>query len=827
MEENKQIEVEQEGTKSPLQFLNFQWIISALILNWKWFILSLIICLGGAAVYLRYTTPVYRAVAKLLIKEEEGRRMRGRSSLLYSSNLGVVSNSSGFENELEIIKAQTLALEAVKALKLYVTYQSVGKVKDVILYRNQPITADLDSTNLKKLARPINLEITKEDNTYHLTGTYYVSVDEENIEGPFSLDRQLPMLPAKIGTRMGTIILTANNITGMTNGSKVKITINPPINVAKSYAASISTGKYSGGTDIAQLAINDPIGQRAIDYLTQLVVCYNQQANEDKNAVAIRTEQFINNRLEKINSELGSTEGQLEKYKRSNRMVSYEMSSGAAFSQTTEFEQKLAEANTQLALINNVSSYINDPSNKYQTLPVNVGIEDQSTNSLISKYNELALERNRLLRSASETSPSVTPITAQLNDLMSAIKNSMNQSRKNFEIKRNSIASQLGRYSGEVSQSPEQERILSQIGRQQEVKSSLYLMLLQKREENSISLAATADKGKLLDPPVVTEQVSPNRRGILLGALVGGLAIPAFFIILAQLLRTRIEDYNDVVTLTKLPIIASVPIASETAKTKANIVVHENQNNQMEEVFRTMRTNLQFMIKENQKVIMFTSTISGEGKTFNTANLAVSFALLGKKVVLVGLDIRKPKLAELFEIDNHHSGITPLLTHDEPTWSEIKENILPSGVNNNLDLLLSGPTPPNPTELVARKSLDVIMEQLKEHYDYVIIDTAPVGLVTDTLQIARVADAAVYVCRADHTPKDSFNLINSLSAEKKLTNMSIVINGIDLSKKKYGSYYGYGRYGKYRGYGHYGNYISYGNYKDNHYADKNDTSVKR
>jgi capsular exopolysaccharide synthesis family protein len=263
----------------------------------------------------------------------------------------------------------------------------------------------------------------------------------------------------------------------------------------------------------------------------------------------------------------------------------------------------------------------------------------------------------------------------------------------------------------------------------------------------------------------------------------------------------------------------------------------------MEEIFRGMRTNLQFMLKEGEKVIMFTSSTSGEGKTFNAANLAVSFALLGKKVVLVGLDIRRPRLAELFEINDHKHGITNLLMRDNPTVEQLHEHIIPSGINDNLDLLLAGPIPPNPAEIIARKSLEVVIAQLKEVYDYVLIDTAPVGLVTDTLQIGRVADATIYMCRADYTPKASFQLINALSMEKKLPNMSIVLNGIDMSKRKYGYYYGYGRYGKYGRYGHkygkygnyggygqygnYGTYSSYGSYTNSHYGDKNDTSVKR
>ena len=235
---------------------------------------------------------------------------------------------------------------------------------------------------------------------------------------------------------------------------------------------------------------------------------------------------------------------------------------------------------------------------------------------------------------------------------------------------------------------------------------------------------------------------------------------------------------------------------TSTAKTKADIVVHENKNNLMEEIFRGLRTNLQFMLKEGEKVIMFTSTTSGEGKTFTASNVAISFALLGKKAIILGLDIRKPRLAELFEIDDHHHGITPLLTKDHNTWQDIEAQIINSGVNKNLDLLMAGPVPPNPGELVTRASLDDIISQLKEHYDYVILDTAPVGLVNDSLQLGRLANLCVYVCRADYTPKASFGMINGLKAENKLPNMCLVLNGVDLSKKKHSFYYGVGKYGK-------------------------------
>jgi capsular exopolysaccharide synthesis family protein len=452
------------------------------------------------------------------------------------------------------------------------------------------------------------------------------------------------------------------------------------------------------------------------------------------------------------------------------------------------------------------------------------------------------LDRNHLLASASENSPLVQTQTELLIQLEASIKEALRQARRTADIERQGIERQYKEFQTRIENTPEQERILTQIGRQQDVKSGLYLMLLQKREENSISLAATADKGRLIDEPAFGGKVSPKNTIILLTAFVLGLAIPLLICYLLQLLRYKIEGHEDVMRLTDCPIVADVAIANEEAKTAAGIVVHENKNNQTDEIFRGMRTNIQFMMKENDKVIMFTSATSGEGKTFNAANLAVSFALLGKKTILLGLDIRKPALGRLFDIKDRAIGISNLLTKDSVNKEDLKSQICSSGINVNLDMLLAGPTPPNPTELLARENMGQIMKMLREEYDYIIMDTAPVGLVSDTFQIAKHTDVTVFVCRADYTPKSSFAILNSLRAEDKLPNICIVINGIDMSKKKYGYYYGYGKYGKYGryayGYGYgrygrygygntYGSYGSYGSYSDSHYGNKEDNSIKR
>ena len=831
-------EVEEESA------FNIRNLMAIFILNWKWFVFSIILCLGVAYTYLRYTTPVYQAAAKMLVKDENGGRS-SRRSLLSAENLGMMSNSQGIDNEMEIIASRSIALEAVKELKLYTSYYHEGRIVDRLYYKNQPLTVDLDLPSLEKLKMPISLRITYKAGKYEVHGKYTIAHKGERGYEPREINAVLPVIPARIKTSVGflTFLPNAESTAHMKEGQTLIVNISPLSNTAASFAGKLGVQPTSRSTSILLLTLTDVNVQRAADYLKQLVTSYNEEANNDKNIIAVRTEEFINSRLEKINAELGMTEGQLESFKRQNKVVEIGMTASNAFSQSTSYDEKLAEMATQLALLNSITDYMNLPQNRYQTLPSNVGLTDQAASSLINKYNEIVLERNRLLRTASENSPTVIPLTEQLNDLTASIRRAMAQARNNYEIQRNAMQNQFSKYSAQVQQSPVQERILNQIGRQQEVRSGLYLMLLQKREENSISLAATADKGKLIDEPTFYGQISPNRNNILLGALGIGFIVPFLILLFLQLMRYKIEGRNDVEALTRLPILADIPVASERAKTKADIVVHENQNNMMEEVFRSLRTNLQFMLKDNQKVVMLTSSTSGEGKTFIAANLAVSFALLGKKVVLVGLDIRKPRLSRLFDINDTESGITRLLVHDSPSADMVRQQILPSGINKNLDLLMAGPIPPNPAEIIARESLDKVFGILNEMYDYIIVDTAPVGLVTDTISIGRVTNATIFVSRADYTAKSAFSYLNELSDSNKLPNASVVINAVDLSKKKYGYYYGYGRYGRYgkyaaysgygygkkqgKRYGTYGHYGHYGDYTLSNYGKKDDDSIKR
>ena len=848
MEENNKIEKTESidsvvNNNEEESSFDFRAIYTALVLNWQWFALSIFICVCGALIYLRYSTPIYQVSVKMMIKEESGRSRTANRMLSNLMDDGNIANSNGLENEMEILHSKILAEEVVKNLKLYTEYYTDGRVMKQLMYLTQPITVDIDPLSLSKMnenGKSIKMKIVREGTKYNVDGT----ILEGGVEKPFLMN--FTSLPTARKFSAGTLTFTAVPGKTLREGEAMYVNISPVNTTASQYVGRLSIAPISKATSIALLSIKDINSKRGADFLNQLAACYNGQANADKNEVARRTENFINDRMEKINKELGLTEGQIESYKRSHNFTDVGTDAAQAVAATSQFSNRISEVNAQIQMLDYMREYVDNPANKYQVMPAGVGLSDAASAGLITDYNKAVQDRNRLLHSASESAPQVVTLTNTLDELQRSIRTSLTQAYRSADIQRQSLNNQFGMYQSRVSSAPERERVLNEIGRQQEVKSGLYLMLLQKREENSISLAATADKGKLIDKPMYGGKVSPNSNMILLIGLLLGIGLPALVLFLIQFLKYKVEGPDDLGRLTTLPLIAEVPVANESAKTAAGIVVHENKNNQMDEIFRSMRTNIQFMLTTSQKVILFTSSTSGEGKTFNAANLSVSFALLGKKVVLLGLDIRKPALGRLFGISDRTIGITNLLTKEKISTNDVKAQIIPSGINNNLDLLLAGPVPPNPTELLARENLGIVIDLLKEEYDYIVLDTAPVGLVSDTLQIGKYSDVSVMVVRSDYTPKASIPMLNNISAEKKLPNACLVLNGVDMSKKKYKYYYGYGKYGKYGRYGYgrygynrygygrygygrygYGNYGSYGNYAESHYGKKDDTSVKR
>lgn len=810
MEENKNYELEDLQEQEEQSALDFQTIYSTLILNWKWFLLSIVLCCALAVAYVKLAPKVFLSSTKILIKDDESKKSGGAAgaaaAAMSNLSLGFMSSSNGIDNETEILSSRFLVQQTIKNLKLYAEYKHGGMLVDTLIYAKQEVNVDMDTTSLKQLNAPMKLTITREGDIYHVKGKYFKPIDAETFEkAPYEINKTLAKLPAQIRTKAGTLTLTQNPVYELKEGTELKVEMISPFKASKEYFKRLTMNQTKKTANTVELTFNDESRERGVDFLNGLIDAYNYQANIDKNEIQKRTEDFINSRLAKISTELTGNDTNLEKYKQKNRMVDIGLNAKQAVLSYDQFDQELNKANMQMELLNEIGKYMDQPANKYQPIPTNVGLEDESATALIGQYNSLALTRKQLLHSASEDSPVVTPITAQLEDLMTAIKRAMFQARINMKIQRNSIADMASKYEKTIGVTPEQEKALTQIGRQQSVTSGLYLMLLQKREETSMSLASTADKAKIIEPAAFVDKVSPKGIIALLIAFILGVAIPAGIIYLRELLRSKILGHDDVEKLTQLPIIGDIPTASANGS-KGNIVIQENKSNLMSEIFRGLRTNLQLAGDDKEKVFIVTSTTTGEGKTFIASNLAMSLALLEKKTIMVGLDIRKPRMAELFSIGDRQHGITNILANEECNWEEVKAQIVASGVNHNLDLLTAGPTPANPGELMVRKSLKQTIALLKEHYDYVIIDTAPVGLVADTLQLSKLADRTLFVCRADFSTKSSFTYINKLDEQKKLPNISIVINDIDLSKKKFAYSYGFGKYSKNgnRSFGFYG-----------------------
>ena len=827
--------------KDTSSFFSFANIWSVIVLNWQWFVLSLLICLLSGWLYLRYTLPTYQMSARILIKNDNSQSSSTSQVNSGNQDFGFLSNSAGLNNEVEVIRSRVLLREVVKDLKLYVEYRDLNHIIKPLVYNNPPLLVDLDPLHLDSLDKILLQEVRSFKMELSHSGDYYI-LTGLLLPGEKSFAKRFKRLPVSFKTDYGVLTLRSYGTRQMNDNDKYEIILYPPLQVATRYLSALTVAPLSTQTSVAQLTIKDENYLRGMDFLRHIAICYNRQANADKNEIALRTEEFINDRMAKINSELGSTEGALEEFKRRNAVTNLNVDASQSVAKSSEYSSRLSDANTQIQMLDYLREFVTNPDNKNQIIPSNVGLTDGASTALIANYNKAVQDRNRMLKSATEEAPQVLTITSTINELQSSIQTALLQARKSADIARQGIQSEYAKYQGRISSTPVQERVLTQIGRQQDVKSGLYLMLLQKREENSIALAATADKGKLLDEPLFEGKVKPKTAVVFFLAFVAGLFIPATILLLINLFRYKIGGHDDVERLTSLDIVADVPVASESVKGTAGIVVKADRNHQIDEIFRSMRTNIQFLLKEDQKVILFTSSMPGEGKTFNAANLAVSFALLGKKVILCGLDIRKPALGRLFNISEKSEGITNLLSQGSVTAADVQQVIVPSGVNDSLDLLLAGPVPPNPTELLARQSFDQVMVFLREQYDYVILDTAPVGIVSDTLQISRAADLTVYICRADYTPKSNFALLNGLAEEQKLPNPCVVINGIDMSKRKYGYYYGYGRYGKYGRYGygkygygkygygkygHYGTYGQYGRYANSHYGHKDDNSIKK
>lgn len=792
--------------------VDYKTIIFEYLLYWPVIAVCLVLSIAAAYTHLRYKTPVYKVASTVLIKQGDKSKTTSIAQLAGVQDLGTFSMANNFDNEVEIIQSYTLIKKVVNTLGLYINHELDNKLRyNLPLYKNSPIQVWMSPDDAENLPSLLEVQLgTTEENKISATVTY---TDLENIEQTMS--KAFEEFPAVFITPVGNLSFTCPKDTlspeELAALPSIKATIAPPSIVADGYKASLSATPTTEFTSIVQLLIYDTNRQRGIDFLNTLVAIYNNEANEDKNQVAMRTAEFIDERIRVINQELSTTESELADYKQRAGLTDLSTNAQIALRENSEYDQKRAENTNQLRLISHLRDYIENPENNNEVIPANVGLTDAALVSVISQYNEMIIERKRLLRTSKANNPVVINLDASIAATRNTVLATVESIEKGLQITRNNLDIEAGKYRTKISNAPKQERELLDISRQQEIKANLYLMLLQKREENAITLAAKANNGRIVEEARAGKfMVSPNKRNTYMVAILLGLMFPIGCIWLKRALRFKLEGRTDVQDITDAPIVGDIPQVK--GNKERSIVVRENHNGLMEETFRNLRTNLQYMLKEEEKVILFTSTTAREGKTFNAANLATSFAYMGKKVVIVGLDIRNPSLTKVFGIDKKEHGITEYLA--APTATDLMSNCYTTNIPN-LYVLPCGTVPPNPTELVARPSLDKAIETLKEQFDYVILDTAPIGMVTDTRLITRVADLCVYVCRVDYTRKNEFELVKELQKREDFPTLGILINGIDMDNRKNGYYYGYGRYAKYGKYGYARRYgHSYGYTKD-------------
>ena len=788
-----------EAQESKEENIDVKELLFKYLIHWPWFVGAVIACLIAAWAYLYMSTPVYNISATVLIKDDKKGGGAGMSTELENLGLdGLISSSQNIDNEIEVLRSKTIAKEVVEDLGLYISYTDKDEFPSRNIYKTSPVQVSLTPQEADLLEKPMIVEMTLQPQ-----GGMDVNVKI----GDDEYQKHFEKLPAVFPTDRGTLafFLTPDSISSSkrtleetTDSEKttrnITATINKPLAVAKAYCKNMTIEPTSKTTSVAVISLKNSNVQRGKDFINKLLEMYNINTNNDKNEVAQKTAEFINERISIISKELGSTEKDLESFKRGAGITDLTSDAQIALTGSAEYEKKRVENQTQINLLQDLQKYMQNEG--YEVLPSNIGLQDLNLAAAINRYNDVLVERKRLLRTSTENNPTIINLDTSISAMKENVQVSLDRVLRGLFITKADLDREANRYSRRISEAPGQEREFVSIARQQEIKAGLYLMLLQKREENAITLAATANNAKIIDDAIADEApVSPKGKMIYLIALVLGVGIPVGVIYLLELTKFKIEGRSDVEKLTNVPIVGDIPLTDEK---QGAIAVFENQNNLMSETFRNIRTNLQFMLENDKKVILVTSTVSGEGKSFISANLAISLSLLGKKVVIVGLDIRKPGLNKVFNIPRKEVGITQYLANPEKNLMDLVQL---SDVSKNLYILPGGTVPPNPTELLARDGLDKAIETLKKNFDYVILDTAPVGMVTDTLLIGRVADLSVYVCRADYTHKNEYTLINELAEKDKLPSLCTVINGLDLKKRKYGYYYGYGKYGKYYGYG--------------------------
>ncbi|MEO8238597.1 MAG: polysaccharide biosynthesis tyrosine autokinase [Flavobacterium sp.] len=774
-----------DSVDNEIEEINIREQLDKYIIHWKWFLLSAVLCLIFAFLYLRYTTPSYEASTSILVKDEKKGGML--SELSAFSDLGLTGASiNNVDNEIEILKSRTLVESTIRKLNLNVTLFVEGNVVNRDIYDGAPISVYfLNKTELFEEANVVLNFRLLANGDFELENA---GADLPRIENVILSSKKQFKFGEKIPTRLGMLIIGKTAFykgSNLVNSKLIHIIISPLENVAAGFRGRLKVEPISKTSSVVNVSITDPVQKKAEDFLDNMIRIYNEDAAEDKNFISENTSKFISDRLVLITQELDGVEQDVESFKKSNRLTDIESEAKLFIEGSNEYDKKSVETEIQLNVISSLLDFMKKSTNA-DLLPTNIITDNGDAGGLITSYNQLVLDRNRILKSATPENPSVIKLDQQISSLKANVATSLKRMQSNLQIQNRDIKNQEGILNNKIGKIPVQERQFRVIARQQKVKEELYLYLLQKREETAISLAATEPNARVIDVAKANKiPVSPKKKIIYLVGLLVGLLIPFGIIYIHDLLDTKIKSKLDLEGKTQIPFIGDVPTSLDTGE-----LIKTESRSSSAEAIRIVRTNLEFMLNKVgegiAKTVFVTSTFPTEGKTFISVNLAATFALSGRKVLLIGMDIRNPKLAEYMNVPS--LGLTNYLS---TKGAELSDYIVKHADYENFFILPSGVIPPNPVELLMSKKVDQLFETLKKEYDYIVVDTAPVSMVADTLLIAKNADTFVYVMRANVLEKRMLSIANTFYKEKKLPNMCIVLNDTD-STKGYGYGYGYG-----------------------------------
>ena len=742
-----------------------------------WFIISAAICLILSYLYLKTKTTVYEVSASVLIKDAKSNPgSQDFAALRDISGFGKIG-SNGVENEMELLKSKKMMQKVVENLHLESTVYQKGKFKNTELYgKTSPIMVQVinEKPDTKYYKEPIELKI---------SGNNITLSNKELAPLKTTFDKTISL-------RFANIIITKNKdyVAPKEATNDFLLNIASETQVTDSFQSNLKAALMNKDVTVIKMTMNYPEVNKAKDILNTLIRVYNNDAIEDKNSESKKTAEFIEERIRIIGNELGEVESRKERFKESNRITDLETEAKLGLQSSAEARGKLLEIDSQLEITNALLGYVNKQGTS-AVLPGNVGLDNASATSNISAYNQLVLEKNRLLENATPQNPLVIDLTKQINSMRNSVVESLAKNRSALQVAKGNYETENKTIVGQISKIPSQEKTFREIERQQQIKENLYLLLLQKREETAVSLAVTAPKARVVDEAYVNPiPVAPKGSMVLLIGLMAGMLIPFIVIYLIRLFDDKVKDKKDLDKLSNgKTLLGEIPSLDRGQ----NELVMANDITPMAEAFRIVITNMNFMLpkKEKGKVVYVTSTVKGEGKTFVSVNLALTLASPKHKVIIIGADIRNPQLQRYNPSRKGLDGLTEYLYNDD---EKIEDIIHISSFNKYCDVIYSGSIPPNPADLLSNGRFEILIDQLKLIYEYVIVDTAPLMLVTDTFLNADLADATLYVTRSGFTEKSLIDFANKQINSKRIRNAAFILNDVSKDNLGYGNKYGYG-----------------------------------